>query len=137
LKERLFPLATLVTPNLAEAELLLGRRLCSLEDLLDAAAELHRRFGCAALVKGGHLKLGTDAVDALFDGEQFTVFRARRINGVSTHGTGCTYSAAITAQLARGQKLRRSIELAKHFITRAIAQSQRVARHSVLNCFAR
>jgi len=137
LKQRLLPLATLVTPNLHEAQLLLGRRLCCLEDLLDAAQEIHARFGCAALVKGGHLKLGRDAVDALFDGEYFTVLRARRVEGVSTHGTGCTYSAAITAYLARGEKLARAVGLAKCFITRAIAQSQRVGRHSVLNFSAR
>jgi hydroxymethylpyrimidine/phosphomethylpyrimidine kinase len=137
LKERLLPLAALITPNLDEAELLLGRRLRRLEDLLDGAEELHRRFGCAALVKGGHLKLGTDAVDVLFDGKRYTVFKARRIKGISTHGTGCTYSAAIAAQLARGQNLCRSVELAKCFITRAIGQSVRVGRHSALNSFAR
>jgi hydroxymethylpyrimidine/phosphomethylpyrimidine kinase len=136
LRERLLPRATLVTPNLDEAQLLLDRRLRTLEDLLDAAQEIHSRFGCAALVKGGHLKLGTDAVDVLFDGDQFTVFRARRISGVSTHGTGCTYSAAIAAHLARGEKLSQAVALAKRFISRAIAQSQRVGRHSVLHFFA-
>jgi len=137
LKERLLPLAALVTPNLDEAQLLLGRKLHSLEDLLDAAEELHTTFGCAALVKGGHLQLGSDAVDVLFDGKRFTVFKARRIQGVSTHGTGCTYSAAIAAQLARGEKLERAVALAKHFITRAIARSYRVGRHPALNHQAR
>jgi len=136
LKTRLLPLATLITPNLDEAQLLLNRRLRRLEDLLDAAEEIHERFGCAALVKGGHLKLGQDAVDVLFDGRRFTVFRARRIAGVSTHGTGCTYSAAIAAQLARGEKLNKAVELGKVFITRAIAGSQKAGRHSVLNWFA-
>jgi len=135
--EKLLPRATLITPNLDEAQLLLKRRLLRLEDLLDAAEELHRRFGCATLVKGGHLKLGRDAVDVLFDGRSFTVFKAPRITGVSTHGTGCTYSAAIAAHLARGEELVRAVELGKRFITRAIAQSQLVGRHSALNCFAR
>lgn len=133
LKERLLPLAALVTPNLDEAQLLVGRRLRTLEDLLDAAAELHAKFGCAALVKGGHLKLGSEAVDVLFDGKQFTVLKARRVQGVSTHGTGCTYSAAIAAYLAHGEKLEVAIAKAKGFITRAIAKSYRAARHPVLN----
>jgi len=137
LKELLLPLATLVTPNLDEAQLLVGRKLRSLEDLLDAAQTIHEQFNCAALVKGGHLKLGDEAVDVLFDGSSFTVLKAHRVQGVSTHGTGCTYSAAIAAFLARGEKLARSVALAKPFITRAIAQSQRTARHSVLNPFAR
>ena len=137
LKEQLLPLATLVTPNLDEALLLVGRQLHTLEDLLDASIEIHETFGCAALVKGGHLQLGTEAVDVLFDGKQFTVLKAKRIQGVSTHGTGCTYSAAIAAFLARGEKLTRAVELAKQFITRAISQSQSAGRHSVLNPFAR
>lgn len=133
LQERLLPLAALVTPNLDEAQLLVGRKLSTLEDLLDAAAELHTKFGCAALVKGGHLRLGSQAVDVLFDGEAFTVLKARRIKGVSTHGTGCTYSAAITAHLARGEKLAVAVAKAKEFITRAIAKSYRAAHHPVLN----
>lgn len=133
LQERLLPLATLVTPNLDEAQLLLGRKLRALEDLLDAAAELHATFGCAALVKGGHLKLGSEAVDVLFDGRRFTVLKAPRVRGVSTHGTGCTYSAAIAAYLAQGEKLEAAIAKAKEFITRAIAKSYRAARHPVLN----
>ena len=137
LKERLLPLTALVTPNLDEAQLLIGRQLRTLEDLLDAALEIHERFGCAALVKGGHLKLGADAVDVLFDGKKFTILKAKRVQGVSTHGTGCTYSAAITALLAQGENLSDAVKSAKQLITRAIAQSQKAARHSVLNPFAR
>ena len=137
LKERLLPLAMLVTPNLDETQLLVGRQLRTLEHLLDAAEEIHERFGCAALVKGGHLKLGDDAVDVLFDGRQFTVLKAQRVEGVSTHGTGCTYSAAIAAFLAHGEKLPPAVTSAKQLITRAISQSHLAARHSVLNPFAR
>jgi len=132
LKERLLPLATLVTPNLDEAQLLVGRKLRTLEDLMDAAEELQATFGCAALIKGGHLKLGPEAIDVLFDGRRFTVLKARRVPGVSTHGTGCTYSAAIAAHLARGEKLPQAIALAKEFITRAITRSYRAGRHFVL-----
>lgn len=133
LKERLLPRATLVTPNLDETRLLLGRKLRTLEDLLDAAEELHAKFGCAALVKGGHLKLGAEAVDVLFDGKRFTVLKARRVAGVSTHGTGCTYSAAIAAYLAQGRKLSPAVVAAKQFITQAIRLSYRAGKHPVLN----
>jgi hydroxymethylpyrimidine/phosphomethylpyrimidine kinase len=133
LKHRLLPRATLVTPNLDEAQLLLGKKLRTLEDLLEAAEGLHAQFGCAALVKGGHLKLGEDAVDVLFDGERFTVLKARRIKGVSTHGTGCTYSAAVVAHLAQGKKLPEAVAAAKRFITRAIARSYQAGKHAVLN----
>ncbi len=133
LKNRLLPLATLVTPNLDEAQLLLGRKLRTLEDLLAAAEALHTQFGCAALVKGGHLKLGHEAVDVLFDGRRFTVLKARRVQGVSTHGTGCTYSSAIAAHLAHGKKLPQAVAAAKGFITRAIAHSYLAGKHAVLN----
>lgn len=137
LKHRLSPLAKLITPNLDEAALLLGRKLTSRNDLHAAARELHERYGCAVLVKGGHLRTLREAVDVFFDGKACQEFVASRVRGVSTHGTGCTYSAAITAQLARGEELSGAVALAKPFITRAIAQSQRAAGHSVLNPFAR
>ena len=137
LKERLLPLAKLVTPNLDEAEILVGRKLRSLDDLREAAREIHARFGCPALVKGGHLSSGNDALDVLFDGRRITVLRARRVRGGSTHGTGCTCSAAIAAWLAKGETLSRAVGLAKRFITKAIAGSQKVAGYSVLNVLAR
>jgi hydroxymethylpyrimidine/phosphomethylpyrimidine kinase len=137
LKHRLLPLATLITPNLDEAELLLGRKLTSRNDLHSAARDLHERFGCAALVKGGHLRIGLEAVDVFFDGRVNREFVARRVRGVSTHGTGCTYAAAIAGELARGENLIGAVALAKQFITRAIEQSQTAGRHSVLNSFAR
>ena len=135
LRKRLLPLATLVTPNLDEAALLTGRSLRSLEDLRTAARDLHRQFGCAALVKGGHLRGYHEAADVLFDGKTEWLLTAPFVRGVSTHGTGCTYSAAIAAFLARGQRLPRAVESAKHYITTVISGSQGVARHSVLNHF--
>jgi len=132
LMTKLLPLATLVTPNLHEAELLVGRRLKSVEDLRLAAKELRRRFGCAALVKGGHLRGLNEAVDIYFDGKDELLLRAPFIRGVHTHGTGCTYSAAITAYLARGVSLSKAVEKAKKYITQAIVGSQRVRRHTVL-----
>ncbi len=135
--ERLLPRATLVTPNLHEAEILVGRKLRSVEGLRVAARELHRHFGCAALVKGGHLRGLKQAVDIFYDGRQELLLAAPFIPGVSTHGTGCTYSAAIAGHLARGCSLPRAVQRAKEFITQAIAQSQTTAAHGVLNCFWR
>jgi hydroxymethylpyrimidine/phosphomethylpyrimidine kinase len=133
LKTRLLPLATLITPNLDEAALLLGRELTTRADLHAAARDLHSEFGCAVLVKGGHLRNVREAVDVLFDGRQSREFVARRVRGVSTHGTGCTYSAAIAAELARGAGLVPAVAAAKQFITRAIARSYLARRHPVLN----
>jgi hydroxymethylpyrimidine/phosphomethylpyrimidine kinase len=136
LKNKLLPLATIVTPNLDEAEILTGRKLKAVEDLRLAAKEIHRRFGCAALVKGGHLRGGREAADIFYDGRMELLLTAPFIRGVSTHGTGCTYSAAIAGFLAKGLPLARAVFAAKQHITAAITQSQRAAGHSVLNPFA-
>lgn len=133
LETELLPLATLATPNLDEAALLVKRPLRTVEDLRGAAREIHGRFGCAALVKGGHLRGLSQAVDVLFDGQDEWLFEAPRVPGVSTHGTGCTYSAAIAGYLALGLALRPAVELAKRHVTQAIAQSVRAAGHDVLN----
>jgi hydroxymethylpyrimidine/phosphomethylpyrimidine kinase len=133
LLNRLFPLAQLVTPNLHEAELLCGNKLTSVEHLRGAAHLLHRRFGIAALVKGGHLRGLKEAVDIFYDGREELLLSAPFVKGVSTHGTGCTYSAAITAHLARGATLAAAVSKAKLFITGAIVHSQQAAEHSVLN----
>jgi hydroxymethylpyrimidine/phosphomethylpyrimidine kinase len=133
LKTQLLPLAALVTPNLPEAEMLVGRKLRTLEDLHAAAREIYERFGCPTLVKGGHLPHAPAAMDVFHDGLHSRLLIAARVRGVSTHGTGCTYAAAITALLARGERLPRAVELAKRFITRAIANSRKVGRHWVLN----
>jgi hydroxymethylpyrimidine kinase/phosphomethylpyrimidine kinase len=124
LQRDLLPLADLVTPNLPEAEALAGRRLRSLEDLRAAAREIHRRFGCAALVKGGHLPAGRQAADLLFDGRNEWLFIAPFLAGRRLHGTGCTYSAAVTAHLALGRTLAQAVARAKTFVTRAIARGQ-------------
>src|ERR1035441_2426185 len=133
----LLPIAMLVTPNLDEAEILVGAKLTSVPDLRAAARALHKRFGCAALVKGGHLRGLKEAVEIFYDGRQELLLSAPFIRGVSTHGTGCTYSAAIAGHLARGCPLPRAVQRAKEYITQAIAQSQTAAGHSVLNCFWR
>ena len=135
LKRELLPLATLVTPNLDEAEILVGEKLRSVEDLRAAARVLPGRFGCAALVKGGHLRGLKEAVDIFYDGKEELLLSAPFVRGVSTHGTGCTYSAAVAGWLARGCSLTRAVEQAKEYITQAIAGSRVAAGHSVLNSF--
>jgi hydroxymethylpyrimidine/phosphomethylpyrimidine kinase len=137
LKNRLLPLATIVTPNLDEANLLTGRELKSIEDLRWAARKIHHEFGCAALVKGGHLRNSREAADILFDGKDEWLLSAPFIKGVNTHGTGCTYSAAITAFLARGCALPHAVAQAKEFISQSIAQSYAIGKHSALNAFWR
>jgi hydroxymethylpyrimidine/phosphomethylpyrimidine kinase len=132
LSEKLLPLAVLVTPNLDEAEMLAGGKVSSVEAMREAAREIHRRFGCAVLVKGGHLRGGRDAVDIFFDGRMELLLSAPFVKGVSTHGTGCTYSAAICAALARGQRLPSAVETGKGYITTAITNSRRAGRHQVL-----
>jgi hydroxymethylpyrimidine/phosphomethylpyrimidine kinase len=132
LTQKLLPLAALVTPNLDEAEILTGCKIASVEDLRSAAREIHARFGCAALVKGGHLKNNRAAMDIFFDGETELLLSAPFIKGVSTHGTGCTYSAAICAALALGHNLPHAVELGKNFITSAIANSYRIENHFAL-----
>jgi hydroxymethylpyrimidine/phosphomethylpyrimidine kinase len=134
---QLLPLAAVVTPNLDEAEILVGERLSDVTDLRAAARELHRRFGCAALVKGGHLRGLREAVDIFYDGQQELLLSAPFVRGVSTHGTGCTYSAAIAGCLARGYGLPKAVEHAKQYITQAIAQSQNAGRHGVLHHYWR
>lgn len=123
-RERLFPLATLVTPNLDETWALVGRPLNDHAAMREAGLELAQRYNAAFLVKGGHLP--GEAIDLLVapDGE-VQEFRSGRIEGVSTHGTGCTFSAAVTAQLALGKPLPRAVELSKEYVTRAIARAYR------------
>lgn len=120
--EILFPMATVMTPNLDEAAVLLGYRPRSVAALAPAAAELQSRYGCAVLLKGGHLATA-EATDVLLDQEGSLTLSSPFIRGVSTHGTGCTYSSAITANLARGLDLWQACRAAKRYITLAIRDS--------------
>jgi hydroxymethylpyrimidine/phosphomethylpyrimidine kinase len=132
LKEKLLPLATLVTPNLDEAEILADAKINSPEQMRAAARTIHARYGCAVLLKGGHLKNSRVAIDVFFDGKTELLLSAPFVKGVSTHGTGCTYSAAICAALALGHDLPHAVELGKNFITAAIAGSYRIGNHFAL-----
>lgn len=120
LKGKLLPLATLVTPNLPEAEVLTGRTLATREENADAARALADEFGCAVLVKGGH-GMGPVAEDVLFDGSVLYRISTPRIDGpLSTHGTGCSLSAAITAALACGKSLLDAVVDGKAYVYEAI-----------------
>jgi hydroxymethylpyrimidine/phosphomethylpyrimidine kinase len=121
IRETLIPLAALITPNSLEAEAILKIPLRSEAELGEAARRLVQDFGArAALVTGGHLETGDSVADVLFDGE-IHVFRNARIMGREFHGTGCTLSAAITAELASGKSLRESVQSGIEFVHRAIA----------------
>jgi hydroxymethylpyrimidine/phosphomethylpyrimidine kinase len=120
LQRKLLPLASLVTPNIAEAEILTGEKIVTLDDMRTAARVIRQRFGCAALVKGGHLPGTREAVDFLCSDEGEWMLSAPRAPVKGLHGTGCTYSAAITAWLARGRSLEQAVKLAKDHITRTI-----------------
>jgi hydroxymethylpyrimidine/phosphomethylpyrimidine kinase len=120
LRDRILPLATLVTPNLPEASGLAGFDVAT-RDLMRDAAEVIRAMGPrAVLVKGGHLTEGAGADDLFFDGERMEWISAERIETPNTHGTGCTMSSAIAAHLARGEDLLGAVRLGKAFVTEAI-----------------
>lgn len=119
--DRLFRLATVVTPNLDEVRALLGRSVDTIDEMRVAGPELEQKYGTAFLLKGGHLRDGA-ATDLLFFGSTVHEFSAPYIPNVSTHGTGCTYSAAIAAGLAKGLGLVDAVSAAKPFVTRAIAE---------------
>jgi hydroxymethylpyrimidine/phosphomethylpyrimidine kinase len=120
LKEELLPIAHLVTPNALEAGDLLGTEVRTLAHARDAAEAIHRLGASNVLVKGGHLEGEKDAIDVLFDGQQMHLFDAPRIDTKHTHGTGCTYAAAIAAGLARGFELRAAVARAKRYVTDAV-----------------
>ena len=126
LADRILPLALLVTPNLPEAEVLAGMRVAEPEDMEEAARRIHTMGPRYVLVKGGHLK--GDATDLLWNGREFTRFTAARVDSANTHGTGCTFSAAIVAGLARGQALGDAIRSAKAYVTRAIREGFQAGR---------
>lgn len=122
LKRELIPQASVITPNMTEASILLGDRpLKTLDDLKQAAVDLHALGPKYVLVKGGRLE--GPAIDVLFEGTTITTLEAPRIDTENTSGAGCTYSAAIAASLAQGKSITEAVHLAKSFITTAITHS--------------
>lgn len=126
-ERHLFPLAQLLTPNLVEAECLLGDQIGDLKELRAAAAALEKKYRTAVLLKGGHLR-GKEAIDVLALDGKLIEFRADFVPNVKTHGTGCTYSAAITAELAKGRGLIRAVQIGKEVVTAAIRDHYRWRR---------
>jgi hydroxymethylpyrimidine/phosphomethylpyrimidine kinase len=119
LKTLLLPLATVLTPNIPEAEVLSGKKILTQDDMEEAARSISEKYGCAVLCKGGHNI--NDANDLLFDGEEMHWFYGRRIDNPNTHGTGCTLSSAIAANLAKGRDLCSAVEQAKNYISGALS----------------
>lgn len=115
---QLLPLARLITPNIPEAEVLSGMKICSLDDMKKAAEKIFSVMGSAVLVKGGHLV--ETANDLLFDGGNFFIFEGERVDNPNTHGTGCTLSSAIACGMANGLPLDECIRNAKAYITGAL-----------------
>jgi hydroxymethylpyrimidine/phosphomethylpyrimidine kinase len=133
LARELFPIAAIVTPNLDEAARLVGRKLRNPEQAKAAARELAKKWKVPFLVKGGHLQLEKAEDYLAWPNGKMRVFSARRIRNVETHGTGCTYSAAICAGLAKGWSLEEAVRKAKSFITRAIGRHLKIGRYTPLN----
>lgn len=122
LRDHLLPLTSIVTPNIPEAETLIGKPINTEDDMKEAAIYIVEKLGArSAIVKGGHLR--GDAIDYFYDGEQIHTFSTKRIDTKNTHGTGCTLSAAITAYLSQGIPLRTAVESAKKYVTSAIKHS--------------
>ncbi len=119
MQEQLLPLAALVTPNIPEAQVLAGMEIRDEQDMENAAQRIHSAFGCAVLLKGGHSI--NDANDLLCLDGKMKWFYGRRIDNPNTHGTGCTLSSAIAANLAKGFALDASVQRAKEYLSQALA----------------
>ena len=119
LKEELFPLADLLTPNIPETEVLTGMKIKTPEDMIEAARQVSEKYNCAVLCKGGH-KLN-DANDLLYEKGAYRWFEGKRIDNPNTHGTGCTLSSAIASNLAKGFSMEESVNRAKDYISGALA----------------
>ena len=119
LKEKLLPLATVVTPNIPEAEILSGMKIKNEKDMIQAAQLISETYHCAVLCKGGHSI--NDANDLLYENGTYQWFYGKRINNPNTHGTGCTLSSAIASNLAKGYELHEAVERAKEYISGALS----------------
>ncbi|MBQ3114500.1 MAG: bifunctional hydroxymethylpyrimidine kinase/phosphomethylpyrimidine kinase [Clostridia bacterium] len=117
--DELIPIATLITPNVPEAEVLSGRSIKSIDDMMTVAKKISDTYGCAVLLKGGHSI--NDANDLLYVNGEYRWFEGKRIDNPNTHGTGCTLSSAIASNLAKGYTLEMSIQKAKDYISGALS----------------
>lgn len=138
LRDELIPIARLVTPNIPEAEALSGIRIDSLDGAREAAARIIALGARAVVVKGGHLCRDSRAVDVFYDGRNFVELSAARLAAVGAHGTGCAFSAAVAAWLARGVGLETAVRQAKRFVLAALKESFKLGKgRLILDHFAR
>jgi len=136
--KKLFPLVTVITPNIPEAEMITGSHISSLEDMKTAALKIGALGPQNVLVKGGHLDKLSEAVDILCDGKDYFEFVSKRVQTKNTHGTGCTYSAAICAGLAKGLSVMDAVKEGKNYVTLAIQNSFDLGKgHGPLNHFCK
>ena len=136
LREQLLPLATVLTPNLPEAEVLLGRPLASWDDIRAGAQKLVAMGAEAVVIKGGHRE--GPATDIFYDGTEFREYTAARVDTTNTHGTGCTFASAIAAALAKGEGPRGAVAMAKAYVTKALQSAYPVGHgHGPVHHFFR
>ena len=128
IEEKLLPIAYVITPNILETEVLSGMKISDKDDMEKAAVSIGEKFKCAVLVKGGHSI--NDADDILYSNGKITYFKGKRIDNPNTHGTGCTLSSAIAANLAKGYSLEKSVERAKEYISGALGAMLDLGRGS-------
>ncbi len=122
IKDQLIPLATVITPNVFEDETMLNKKIESLDDMKEAAVEL-KKIGCTWVVlKEGHIQKGPEAIDVVYDGQEFQLLKSERFKSKNTHGTGCTFASAIAAGFAKGMAPLQAIQRAKSYITEAIRE---------------
>ena len=133
IKKKLIPISTLFTPNLDEASILINQKISTEGQMQDGARKLFDTFGVPVLLKGGHLMNSDYAIDIFYDGKTLHPLSSKFLKEFNPHGTGCTYSAAITSNLAKGLNLIESISLAKYYIFEAISQSYTIGKTTTLN----
>ncbi|MCK5195938.1 MAG: bifunctional hydroxymethylpyrimidine kinase/phosphomethylpyrimidine kinase, partial [Desulfobulbaceae bacterium] len=127
LTQYLFPLAEVVTPNIYEAEALIGKKIAGVDDMKSAAIDILKLGSNKVVVKGGHLEEDR-ATDILYDGQEFKALESQRVETKNTHGTGCTFSSAIAANIAMGKEFFEAVTLAKAYITGAIEHSLSIGK---------
>ena len=127
LTQYLFPLAEVVTPNIYEAEALIGKKIAGVDDMKSAAIDILKLGSNKVVVKGGHLEEDS-ATDILYDGQEFKALESQRVETKNTHGTGCTFSSAIAANIALGKEFFEAVTLAKAYITGAIEHSLSIGK---------
>jgi hydroxymethylpyrimidine/phosphomethylpyrimidine kinase len=125
-KERIFPLSSLITPNINELSILSGKKILNVNSMTEAAKELNKETGVPILAKGGHLK--KMAVDVLIDNEFERRFESKIFSGINSHGSGCILSAAICANIAKGNGIERSVEISKNFIKKLLNNGRNIKK---------